>query len=107
MLESTSLASLEELEQLLKSLNERVKYLEKVVMPSRVTKEELHSSVSDAKLFTLTTDSSLRAEIRLLKDQQATKADLQQLKQDLSKQIGDKAVRRTPRSSRKRPGAQS
>jgi chorismate mutase len=33
MLESTSPSTLEELEQLLKNLNERLKYLEKVVRP--------------------------------------------------------------------------
>ena len=43
MLESISPSTLEELEQLLKNLNERLKYLEKVVIPSRVTKEELHT----------------------------------------------------------------
>ncbi len=41
MLESMSPLSLDELEQHLKSLHERLKYLEKVVVPSRVTKEEL------------------------------------------------------------------
>ena len=45
MLESTSLTSLEELQQLLKNLNDRLTYVEKVVLPSRVTKEELHSAV--------------------------------------------------------------
>jgi hypothetical protein len=74
MLESTSLASLEELDQFLKNLSERLTYLEKVVLPSRVTKEELHTAVSGAKMFVMTTDGKLRADIRMLKDQHATKA---------------------------------
>jgi len=102
MLESTSLASLEELDQFLKNLSERVTYLEKVVLPSRVTKEELHTAVSGAKLFVMTTDGKLRAEIRLLKDQQATKADLEQLRQELSKQIADAAVRGGARPGRRK-----
>ena len=87
MLESTSLVSLDELEQRLKSLDERLKYLEKVVVPSRVTKEELHSGVSDAKIFVMTNVASIRSEIRTLKDQIAMKGDLENVKQELSQQI--------------------
>jgi hypothetical protein len=107
MHESTSLLSLDELQQLLKSLNERVKYLEKVVLPSRVTKEELHSEVSDAKLFVMSTASPLRADIRMLKDQQVTKAELQHLKQELSQRNDDEVARRAARSTRRRPATQS
>ena len=107
MPESTSLVSLDELEQLLKSLNERVKFLEKVVLPSRVTKEELHSGVSDAKLFVMSTAAPLRAEIRTLKDQQATKKELEQLRQELSKQIADETVRSGSRSTRRQQARES
>jgi hypothetical protein len=51
MLESMSPMSLDELEQHLKGLNERLKYVEKVVVPSRVTKEELHAGIADAKFY--------------------------------------------------------
>ncbi len=73
-------------EQLLKNLSERLKYLEKVVIPSRVTKEELHSRVSDAKIFTMSSVAALRTDIRLVKEQMATKGDLEQLKEKFSKQ---------------------
>ena len=72
MLESMSPMSLDELEQHLKSLNERLKYLEKVVVPSRVMKEELHAGISDAKFYTLTRFGSM-----------ATKTDLEQLHEAL------------------------
>jgi hypothetical protein len=85
MLESISPSTLEELEQLLKNLNERLKYLEKVVIPSRVTKEELHNEVGTVKLDTLASIGSLRREISLLKEQMATTRDLDQLKKELSK----------------------
>ena len=85
MLEPISPSTLEELEQLLKNLNERLKYLEKVVIPSRVTKEELHSGVSDAKIFTMGSVAPLRTDIRMVKEQMATKGDLDQLRQELSK----------------------
>ena len=101
MLESMSPASLDELEQLLKNLNERVKYLEKVVVPSRVTKEELHGGVSDAKIFVMSTASSMRAEIRLLQQQMVTRDDLEQLRQELSRQTAAvQAVRAQPRKRR-------
>jgi len=90
MLESISPSTLEELEQLLKNLNERLKYLEKVVIPSRVTKEELHSGVSDAKIFTMGSVAPLRTDIRMVKEQMATKGDLEQLKQELSKRATTK-----------------
>jgi len=87
MLESMSPMSLDELELHLKSLNERLKYLEKVVVPSRVTKEELHAGISHAKIHTLARLGSMSTEISLLKQQMATKADFEQLKEMLSKQI--------------------
>ena len=99
MLESMSPMSLDELEQHLKSLNERLKYLEKVVVPSRVTKEELHAGISDAKLHTSARLGSMSTEISLLKQQMATKADLEQLQEALSKQI---ASLRTPGRNKKR-----
>ena len=101
MLESMSPVSLDELEQLLKSLNERVKYLEKVVAPSRVTKEELHGGVSDAKLFVMSTASSLRAEIRLLKQLMVSRDDLDQLKQELFRQTAAPQAARPPRRNKR------
>ena len=92
MLESMSPMSLDELEQHLKSLNERLKYLEKVVVPSRVTKEELHAGISDAKLHTLTRLGSMNTEISLLKQQMATKGDLERLQQALSKQLAGRGA---------------
>ena len=80
MLESTSLTSLDELQRLLKSLNERLTYIEKVVLPSRVTKEELHSGVGDAKIDTMLSVGRLRREIDGLRDQMATKADLETIR---------------------------
>jgi hypothetical protein len=85
MFDPTSLGTLEELQQLLKNLNERLTFLEKVVIPSRVTKEELHSGVSGAKLFTMNSVTSLRNDLRTMRDQVAAKADLAQLKEELSK----------------------
>ena len=98
MLESMSPVSLDELEQVLKSLNERLKYLEKVVVPSRVTKEELHAGVSEANFYTMTRCGSMSHEIRLLKQQMATKSDLEQLREALSNQIA--ALRQDARSSK-------
>ena len=89
MLESPSPMSLDQLEQHLKSLHERRKYLEKVVVPSRVTKEELHAGISDAKLYTLARLGSMGTEITLLKQQMATKGDL-----------GRRCRSRSPRSGR-------
>ena len=80
MLESTSLTSLEELQQLLKNLNDRLTYLEKVVLPSRVTKEELHSGVGQAKIDTMLSVGRVRREIDALRDQMATKAELAEVK---------------------------
>ena len=85
MFESISPSTLEELEQLLKNLNERLKYLEKVVIPSRVTKEELYNEVGTVKLDTLASVGSLRREISLLREQMASTRDLDQLKKELSK----------------------
>ena len=87
MLESMSPISLDELEQVLKSLNERLKYLEKVVVPSRVTKEELHAGISDANIHTMARLGSMSKEISLLKQQMATKGDLEELQQALLKEI--------------------
>jgi hypothetical protein len=84
-MERTSPHSLEELQQLLKTLNERLTFLEKVVIPSRVTKEELHSGVSDAKIFTMTSVASLRNDLRTMSDQALTRDDLAQLKSELAK----------------------
>src|SRR4051812_2281359 len=84
-MERTSPHSLEELQQLLKTLNERLTFLEKVVIPSRVTKEELHSGVSDAKIFTMTSVASLRNDLRTMSDQAVTRDDLAQLKSELAK----------------------
>ena len=87
MLESMSPMSLDELEQHLKSINERLKYLEKVVVPSRVTKEELHAGLSDVKLHTLARLGSMSREISVLKEQMTTKVDLEQLKEALSTHV--------------------
>ena len=84
MLEPSSLSTLEELQQLLKNLNERLTFLEKVVIPSRVTKEELHSSVSDAKIFTMSSVASLRNDLRVMRNQVATKAELEDLEKKLA-----------------------
>jgi hypothetical protein len=81
MLESTSLTSLAELQQLLKNLNDRLTYIEKVVLPSRVTKEELHSAVGEAKIETMVSVGRVRREIDALRDQMATKAELAEVKQ--------------------------
>ena len=84
MFDPTSVSSLEEFQQLLKNLNERLTFLEKVVMPSRVTKEELHSGVSDAKIFTMGSIASLRNELKAIREELATKAEMDQSK-ELSK----------------------
>ena len=80
MLDSTSLTSLEDLQQLLKMINERLTYLERVVIPSRVTNEELHSSVADVKIFVMRNVASLRHDVRALKDQMVTKEDIERVK---------------------------
>ena len=81
MLESISLTSLDELDQLLKSFNERLTFIEKVVLPSRVTKEELHAAVGDAKIQTMAGLARVRQEIDALRKEMATKADLAELRQ--------------------------
>lgn len=85
MFDPTSLSSLEELQQLLNTLNERLTFLEKVVIPSRVTKEELHSGVSGAKIFTMSSIASLRNDLKAIRDDTVTKADFEQLKEELLK----------------------
>ena len=73
MRDPTSLSSLEDLQQLLNTLNERLTFLEKVVIPSRVTKEELHSGVSDAKIFTMSSVASLRNELKAIREELAAR----------------------------------
>ena len=73
MFDPTSLSTLEELQRLLNTLNERLTFLEKVVIPSRVTKEELHSGVSDAKIFTMSSVASLRNELKAIKEELAAR----------------------------------
>jgi len=73
MFHPTSLSTLEELQQLLNTLNERLTFLEKVVIPSRVTKEELHNGVSDAKIFTMSSVASLRNELKAIKEELAAR----------------------------------
>jgi len=73
MFHPTSLSTLEELQQLLNTLNERLTFLEKVVIPSRVTKEELHSGVSDAKIFTMSSVASLRNELKAIREELAAR----------------------------------
>jgi hypothetical protein len=80
MLESTSLTSLGELERTLKSIDERLKYLENVVLPSRVTHEELHAAITDTQIHSGALIASLNTEIRILRQQMATKTDLDQLR---------------------------
>ena len=87
MFDPTTLSSLEELQQLLKTLNERLTFLEKVVIPSRVTKEELHSGVSGAKIFTMTSIASVRNDLKAIRDETVTKSDFEQLKEELSKLV--------------------
>jgi len=58
---------------LLNTLNERLTFLEKVVTPSRVTKEELHSGVSDAKIFTMSSVAALRNELKAIRDELAAR----------------------------------
>ena len=69
----TSLSSLEDLQQLLNTLSERLTFLEKVVIPSRVTKEELHSGVSDAKIFTMSSVAPLRNELKAIREELAAR----------------------------------
>ena len=73
MFHPTSLSTLEELQQLLNTLNERLTFLEKVVIPSRVTKEELHSGVSDAKIFTMSSVAALRNELKAIREELAAR----------------------------------
>ena len=73
MFDSASLSSLEDLQQLLNTLNERLTFLEKVVIPSRVTKEELHSGVSGAKIFTMSSVASLRNELKAIREELAAR----------------------------------
>ena len=73
MFDPTSLTSLEDLQQLLNTLNERLTFLEKVVIPSRVTKEELHSGVSGAKIFTMSSVASLRNELKAIREELAAR----------------------------------
>lgn len=73
MRDPTSLSSLEDLQQLLNTLNERLTFLEKVVIPSRVTKEELHSGVSGAKIFTMSSVASLRNELKAIREELAAR----------------------------------
>jgi hypothetical protein len=92
MFDPASLSSLEELQQLLNTLNERLTFLEKVVIPSRVTKEELHSGVSGAKIFTMSSVASLRNDLKTIRDEAVTKADFEQLKEEF---LRSRQVRRT------------
>ena len=85
MFDPTSLTSLEELQQLINTLNERLTFLEKVVIPSRVTKEELHSGISGAKIFTMSSIASLRNDLKAIRDATATKVDFEQLKEEFSR----------------------
>ncbi len=48
---------------------------------------KLHAGISDAKFYTLTRLGSMSTEISLLKQQMATKTDLEQLREALSAQI--------------------
>ena len=79
-----TLNSLEELQQLLTTLNERLTFLEKVVIPSRVTKEELHGGISGAKIFTMSSIASLRNDLNAVRDNTVAKADFEQLKEEVS-----------------------
>jgi hypothetical protein len=91
MFDPTSLTSLEELQQLLNTLNDRLTFLEKVVMPSRVTKEELHSGISGAKIFTMSSIASLRNELKTIRDATATKTDFEQLKEEVSRSRSERS----------------
>jgi hypothetical protein len=91
MFDPTSLTSLEELQQLLNTLNDRLTFLEKVVMPSRVTKEELHSDISGAKIFTMSSIASLRNELKTIRDATATKTDFEQLKEEVSRSRSERS----------------
>ena len=64
---SISPISLDELQQHLKNFHERLTYLEKIALPSRVTKDELHSGVIDANLYALARFQSLSREVQALK----------------------------------------
>src|SRR4051812_30802573 len=93
MHEATSLTSLDELEDLLKSLNERLTFIEKVILPSRVTKEELHGGVGDAKIFAMQRAAATLNELRRVQQQMATKEDLSQLQDSMSKQLAARGSR--------------
>jgi hypothetical protein len=67
MPEPMSPISLDELQQHLKNFHERLTYLEKIALPSRVTKDELHSGVNDANLYALARFQSLSREVQALK----------------------------------------
>ena len=82
MLDSKSLTSLEQLHQLLKSLNERLTFIERVVLPSRVTKEELFSSTSEIRIASIADTGRLRRDVDLLREQMATKADIEKLRRE-------------------------
>ena len=58
---------------------------QRVVIPSRVTKEELHSGISGAKIFTMSSIASLRNDLKAIRDATATKVDFEQLKEEVSK----------------------
>ena len=59
--------SLDELQQHLQNFHERLTYIEKIALPSRVTKDELHSAVVDANLYALARFQSLSRELQALK----------------------------------------
>ena len=93
MIESRSLTSLEQLNDLLKNLADRLTFLEKVVLPSRVTKEELFSSTSEIRIASIVDAGRLRRDIDLLREQMATKGDLEKFRRELPK--GRPADKRT------------
>ena len=46
-------------------------------------KQELHSGVCGAKIFTMSSIASLRNDLKAIRDNTATKADVEQLKEEL------------------------
>ena len=95
MLDSKSFTSLEQLHELLKSLNERLTFIEKFVLPSRVTKEELFSSTSEIRIASIADTGRLRRDLDLLREQMATKQELEKFRRELPKgRAAEKRVNR-------------
>jgi hypothetical protein len=70
-----------QLEHLLNDVVERLTYLEQIVVPTRVTKEELRIAVIDLRVRVMAQLGEMSGEIRTVQQQVATIDDLDRLRE--------------------------